>query len=295
MRMTTDRRRTAALALVAAAVFALAGCDGGRQRTSGPGAEKPTGTGPAPGPSGPAAASPKAAAEAVLKTLTEGTAAADSFTPAFRAKVAPPKTDDDRKAGYSEAALKKWLGRFEGTRFAVFGEPAVFGDKVVARGRSETGAVKDAFSLRLVKAGDGPKIDWLQRADRMGTEFTVPADADLAAAQDAARNFIDALMSADPAAAQLSMAAPWKRAIAPPPPNSTETHDAGYLTRLLKSWRDPKAVSYMLPKQELTPAKDGADFTAVLDAGGGTKTTYAMKLSKEPATGHWVVGAFDKQ
>jgi hypothetical protein len=51
----------------------------------------------------------------------------------------------------------------------------------------------------------------------------------------------------------------------------------------------------MLPKQELTPAKDGADFTAVLDAGGGTKTTYAMKLSKEPATGHWVVGAFDKQ
>jgi hypothetical protein len=296
MRMTTDRRRTTgAMALVAAAVFALAGCDSGRKGASDPGVEKETGGETAPGPSGPVAPNPKAAADAILKTLGEGKATAEMLTPAFRAKVAPPKTDEEKKAGYSDAQLRKWLGRFEATRFAIFGEPASFGNKVVVRGRSETGATKDAFSMRLVKAGDGYKIDWLQRADRMGTEFTVPSDPDLAAAQDAARNFLDALMSPDPAGAQVSMSSGWKRAVAPPPPNSGETHDAGYLTQVLKSWRDPKAVSYMLPKQELTPGKDGANFTAVLDAGGGAKTTYAMKLSKDQATGHWVVESFDKQ
>ena len=294
MRMTTDRRRTAGLALVAAAVFALVGCDSGRKGASGSGGEKGSGGETAPGPSGPTAPGPKAAADAILKTLSDGKATAEMFTPGFRAKVAPPKTEEEKKAGYSDTQLRKWLGRFEATRFAIFGEPAAFGDKVAVRGRSESGTTKDAFSLRLVKDAGGYKIDGLQRADRMGTEFTVPSDAALAAAQDAARNFIDALMSQDPAAAQPSMSEPWKRAVAPPPPNSGETHDVGYLTRLLKTWRDHNAVSYTLPKQELTPGKDGANFTAVLDAGGGAKTTYAMKLSKDP-TGHWVVESFDKQ
>jgi hypothetical protein len=296
MRLTMDRRRAARVGvLVAAAVFALAGCDsrkGGMGSTTTPGDEGLAG--PDSGPSVTRAPSPKAAAEAILKSLSDGKATAENITPAFIQKVAPPKTDDEKKAGYSDKALRAWLGRFEETRFNFFGDPAAFGSAVAFRGRAETGPVKDAFSLRLVKAGDGYKIDWLQRAERMGTEFTVPPDADLAAAQDAIRNFLDALLSTNPSAAQLSMAPAWRKAIAPPPPNSADDYEAGFLTQTLKSWK-VGAVAYTLPKQELTANKTGAVFTAVLDAGGGKQTPYAAKLSKDPATGHWVVESFDKQ
>ena len=296
MRMISDRRRAWAGALVAASVFALAGCDSGRKGASGSSGEnEPTVAGTPPTTGDPTPPGPKPAAEAILKTLGEGKATADLLTAAFRQKVAPPRTDEEKKVGYSEARLKTWLGRFEGARFTLFGEPATFGDKVAVRGRSESGATKDAFSLRLVKDGAGYKIDWLQRAERMGTEFMVPTDPELAAAQDAVRNFLDALLSPDPSVAQLSMSAAWKRSVAPPPPNSADSHDAGYLTQALKSWRDPRAVSYTLPKQELTPTKDGANFTAVLDAGGSDKTIYALKLSKDQGIGHWVVESFDKQ
>jgi hypothetical protein len=292
MRLTQDGRRAAGVVL--AAMFALGGCDSGRKGTSAPSASSGAGLA---GPDGPAAAgtpNPKQAAEALLKGIGEGKATADQFTPAFRRLIAPPKSADDKKAGYAESEFGKWLGKFEGTRFNFFGEPAVFGDRVAFRGRSESGTTKDAFSLRLIKDGAGYKIDWLQRADRMGTEFTVPSDADLAAAQDVVRNFFDALLSPDPSVAHLSMAPAWKRSLAPPQ-NSAEEFDAGFLKRVLISWRDSKALSYTLPKQQLTPTKDGADFTAVLDAGGGTKTTYAVKLSKDSASGYWLVESFTKQ
>lgn len=294
MRLTTDRcRLTGALV---AAVFAAAGCDVGRQPGIAPaagrgGAEASTTVGPAPA----VVPSPRPVADGLLKSLGDGTLAPEQLTAAFRQKIAPPKTEDDKKAGYSDAAARKWLGRFEGARFTFFGEPAPFGDAVAFRGRAESGGAKEAFSLRLVKDGRGYRIDWLQRTDRMGTEFTVPPDADLAAAQDTVRNFVEALIGADPKPAQLLMAPAWRRAVAQPPPGSADDFDEGYLTGLLKSWRDRNTLSYTLPKQALTPTRDGATFTAVLDAGNGSTTPYAMTLSKDPATGHWVVESFAKQ
>src|SRR5262245_1831258 len=116
MRMILDRRRAWAWALVAASVFALAGCDSGRRGASSSSGEKEPTVGTPSGTGDPTPSAPKPAAEAILKTLGEGKATADLLTAAFRQKVAPPRTDEEKKVGYSEAQLKTWLGRFEGTR-----------------------------------------------------------------------------------------------------------------------------------------------------------------------------------
>jgi hypothetical protein len=287
MRLTTDWRAVAALAVTA---LALAGCDSRQSRGTGAGLAPPPGPvgGPAPGPS------PRAAAESLLTAVADGKVTPEQLTPAFRTAIAPPQTDDDKKAGYSGARLRQWLDEFAGAKFA-FLEQTKVGTAVVERGRVESGNSKDAFTLRTVPAGAGYQIDWLHRSAHLGL-VPVSADPDLLAPQDAVRNFLDLLLGGDLRQAQALMAPAWKKAQAPAPPAEARKgaeYDAGFLAQAMRSWKGD-AVAYSVSKSSLNPAKDAATFTVELEA-GGKKTSYTVQAVKDKDTGWWLVAAFDKQ
>src|SRR3954452_618830 len=169
MRLTTDR----AVAVVGAVALALAARDTRRAAPAGAGA------GPAAGTTATAAGtSPREAAESLLKTLADGKLAPDQLTPYFRAVIAPPQTEDEKKAGYSDAQAREWLQGFSASKFSFLEESKV-GNAVVERGRAESPAGKVAFTLRLVPDASGYKIDWLHRSTHIGL-VPAPTDPDLA-------------------------------------------------------------------------------------------------------------------
>ena len=88
----------------------------------------------------------------------------------------------------------------------------------VSRGRAESPNRKEAFALRMVKDGDAFKVDWLHRSERMGLEIKAVADPDLAAAQDAVRNFLDLLIGGDHRQAATLMTPAWRKRTSPPHP-----------------------------------------------------------------------------
>ncbi len=284
MRLTTDRR--AGLALLGAALIALTGCKD--RPAAGPGG---AGSGTA-APGGPTA---RPAADAFLKDLGDGTVTPDRLTPEFRKVNAPPATEEEKTAGYSESAAKDWLARFKGAAFIVR-DADTFGDAIVLRGRAQVPGQAEAFTLRMVKGPNGYLCDWLHRSGIMGSEIKTPADPDLAAAQDVVRDFLDLLLGGDQRQAHALMTLDWKKKLAPPPPAEAREgadYDRGFLTQTTRSWRG-EYVAYTLSKQELDPNKDTATFTAELEA-GGKKTPYTVQAIKDKATGRWQVAGFDKQ
>jgi hypothetical protein len=285
MRLTTDWR--AGLALVAATLIALTGCkDRPAAGTGGSGADRPDASG------GPTA---RQAADAFLKDIGDGTVTPDRLTAEFRKQIAPPTTDEDKKAGYSASAATDWLARFKGANF-IARDADAFGDTIVLRGRARAPGQAEAFTLRMVKGPNGYLCDWLHRSGIMGSEIKTPADPDLAAAQDVVRNFLDVLLGGDQRQAHALMTLDWKKRLAPPPPAEARKgaeFDRGFLTQTIRSWRG-EYVSYTLSKQELDANKDSATFTAELEA-GGQKTPYTIQAIKDKASGWWLVAAFNKQ
>jgi hypothetical protein len=288
MRLTTDLRAVGALAVTA---LALAGCDSRRSGGSGSAVVPVTGasgTSPGTGPS------PREAAESLLKAVAGGRVTPEQLTPAFRAAIASPQTDDERKAGYSAPRLRQWLDGFTGARF-MFLEQTRVGSAVVERGRVEAGTAKDAFSLRIVPGGAGYQIDWLHRSTHLGL-VPAPANSDLVGPQDAVRNFLDLLLGGDPRQAQLLMTLGWKKAQAPAPPAEARKgaeYDAGFLAQAMRAWKGD-AAAYAIPKAEMSPARDAATFTVELEA-AGRKTPYTVQAVKDLTTGWWLIAAFDKQ
>src|SRR5262245_38679881 len=179
---------------------------------------------------------PRQVAEDFLKDLSAGTVGPDRLTPAFRTRVAPPKTDADRATGYSEADLRAILARFQNATY-VIGEEQGIGPAIVVRGRANAPGARQQFSLRLVQVRDSDKFqaDWLHLAERMGTGFKPPTDRDLAAAEDGLRNFLDVLMGGDHRVAQALMTAELRKSVSPLPPGSKASdgrdYDPGFLTQ----------------------------------------------------------------
>src|SRR5262245_8643826 len=198
MRLTTDLRRGRAAALAAVAVACLAGCDAkpGNQ----PGSATAT-------PGGP---TPRQVAEAFLTALSDGSVNPSQFTEAFQKAIAKSKSDPAGDA-------REYLELFRGAKFSVL-EEETFGHAVVLRGRGDWPDRKEAFSLRMVKEADGYKADWLHRSERMGMNFKSPADPDLAAAQDTARNFMDIILGGDVRLAHALMTPAWRTKLAGPTP-----------------------------------------------------------------------------
>lgn len=285
MRLTTDRWWC--VPLVAVALLGLAGC---KDRSG-------TGTAGGVGGGGDAAGGPTArhAADAFLKELGDGKTTPDQLTSEFRQQIGPPVTDDEKKAGFSDSTARDWLARFKGATFVV-GEESKLGDGIVLRGRAQVPGQAQAFALRVVKGSNGYLADWLHLAGIMGSEIKTPADPDLAAAQDVVRNFLDLVLGGDHRQVHVLMTPDWKKRLAPPTPADARKgfdYDPGFLTQSTRSWKR-EYVGYTLSKQELNAGKDGATFTAELEA-GGQKTTYAVQATKDKATGRWLVAAFDKQ
>lgn len=285
MRLTTDRR--AGLALVAVTLMSLAGCkDRPAAGTGGSGANRPDAAGDS---------SARQAADGFLKDLGDGTLTSDRLTAEFRKDIAPPGTDDDKKAGFSDSAAKDWLARFKGAAFIVGGETR-FGDVIVLRGRAQVPGQAEAFTLGMVRGANGYQCDWLHRSTIIGSEIKTPTDPDLAAAQDAVRNFLDLLLGGDHRQVHALMTLNWKKKLAPSPPAEARKgaeFDRGFLTQTTRSWKG-EYVGYTLSKQELGANKDAATFTAELEA-GGQKTPYGVQAIKDKATSRWLVAAFDKQ
>jgi hypothetical protein len=287
MRLTTDRRT--GLALLAGAILISAGCkDRPAAGTGGTG----SGTGHLDSSGGPTL---RQAADSFLTDLADGKAAPSQLTGAFRADIAPPMSDEDKKAGYSESAARDWLARFKGANFIVRDADPV-GDAIVLRGRAQVPGQAEAFTLRMVKGPTGYLCDWLHRSTIIGSDLKSPADPDLAAAQNVVRDFLDLLLGGDHRQAHALMTLDWKKKLAPPPPAEARKgaeFDRGFLTQTTRSWKGDY-VGYTLSKQELGPNKDSATFTAELEA-EGRKTSYTVRATKDKATGWWLVAAFDKQ
>ena len=124
----------------------------------------------------------------------------------------------------------------------------------------------------------------------------MPVNPDLLGPQDAVRNFLDLLLGGDVRQAQALMALAWKKSQAPAPPAEARKgaeYDAGFLAQAMRAWKGD-AVAYGIPEGEISPAKDTATFTVELEA-AGRKTPYTVQAVKDPATGWWLIAAFDKQ
>jgi len=294
MRLSTERPGPAArLAVVLAILIALAGCN---NKPKGSGTSDPT-TGVSAGQT------PMEATDTFLKALDEGKVKPAQLTVNFKKQIAPPATDADKSIGYSDARAQEWLDGFRGTKFVV-SDIAQFGGAVAVRGRAEAANRRDAFALRLVGASPTSKdtatyvMDWLHRSERMGTEIKVTTDPDLAAAQDAMRNFLDVLLGGDLRQAHALMTPAWKKSIAPPTPADARDgldYSPGFLTQTTRAWKRDFA-GYTLPKTDFTPerGRSGATFTAEFQA-GGEKVPYTVRAVKDKATDWWLVEAFEKQ
>jgi hypothetical protein len=291
---STDRRLTG---LLTAALVTLAGCDG-KSKDGVTGEVTAT---DARGPSGLAATSqtPRQAADAFLKDLGAGTVTPMRLTAAFTKKIArpfPKGSDGAREPGYSPPEVHEWLLRqFAGATFTV-GQETILGDGIVVRGRATFPDTSTAFALRMVKDGKEYKADWLHRSDRQGSEIKSPADADLAAAQDVVRNFLDVLLGGDLKQARTLMSAAWRTRLSPASPADVRDgydYGPGFLDGKLRSWRSD-FLGYTLPTAELGSNKDAATFVAEMQA-GGQNVPHTVKASKDKATGEWLVTDFDRK
>ena len=289
MRLTTDwRAGVAVLAWVAAA-----GCDGKRP-SAGTASNSTTDD---LHQSLARARTPRQVADDYLKDLSAGKVTPDRLTPAFRTRVAPSQTDADRAAGYSDADLRSYLARFEKANY-VIGEEQSIGPAIVCRGRADSPDARRQFSIRLIQVADTDKFqaDWLHLTERMGTGLKRPADTDLAAAEDALRNFLDVLMGGDHRLAHALMTDDFKKSVSPLPPGAKPTdgrdYDPGFLTQATRAWIQD-VVGYAFTKAELGADKRTATVAVELEAGGQRKPV-AVRLAKDAATGWWLVSAFDK-
>lgn len=283
MRLSTDRRR--GVALLALALFAVTGCKD--RPAAGPAAGSST-AGDLRDATGRGRA-PRQAAEDFLKDLAAGKVTPTRLTPAFRSRLAPPTADADR-------AVEAFLTRFENATY-VIAEEQTIGPAVVVRGRADMRDGKRQFSVRLIQAGDAFNADWLHLSERMGTGLQPPAEPDLKAAQDHLRNFLDVMMGGDHRLAHALMAPDLKKAVSPLPagtkPPEGRDYDPGFLTQTTRAWiRD--VVGYGISKPELAADKNAATFLVELEA-GGQKTPVHVRMVKDPASGWWLVTAFDKQ
>jgi hypothetical protein len=198
------------------------------------------------------------------------------------------------RAEATEADIREWLARFRDTRFVLLPEEVRLANGVVFRGRAEKADRREAFTLRMVKELDGYKCDWLHRSERFGMEIKPPADAELTAAQDTVRNFLDILLGGDLRQAHALMAPEWKRKLAPPYPSDEKaglTYNPGFLTGATKAWKRDY-TGYTLPKAALGPDKMTATFTAEFQAGGQT-VPYTVTAARDPATGRWLIQDFE--
>lgn len=268
MRPKTEKR-FAATALTLLAAFTLTSCDNKpKAKGTGTGSEStPVGLAIVVGPSA------RQAADAFLKSLSEGKASPEQFTAWFKKQTSKPIAEMDPE---------DWLEGFKGVNFVV-GEETKFGNSIVLRGRAESSSQKDSFSLRLTKEGGTYKVDWLHRSARQGSGITTPADADLAAAQDTARNFLDLLLGGNIRQAQALMTNEWKTSVGEP----------GFLTQAMRSWKgwDGDVVGYTFAKTDLNGKKDAATFVVEMDT-GTKKTPHTVKAKN--VNGQWLLEAFEK-
>jgi hypothetical protein len=296
MRLSTDRRP---VGLLAAALVALAGCDG--KPKDGGGGTETTGTGGGRGDRAAVATAgptPRQAADAFLKDLGEGNVTPDRVTTSFARKVGRPfPKGAEGGPGYSPPEVHAWLGQFNGATFTV-GKETKAGEAIVLRGLAQfPDKSAGAFTLRVVKDGKAYKIDWVHRSGRQASEVETPVDPDLAAAQDTVRNFLDLLLGGDLKQARSLMAPAWRTRLSPPAPSDVrEGYDfgPGFLDAKLRSWRGENFVDYTLPAGEFGPNKDAATFVAGMQA-GGQKVPYVVKAARDPVTGEWLVNDFDRQ
>ena len=280
MRLTTARRGM--IVLASAFCVALAGCDSKPKS----GAAGTAGTDTSAGPAGTGTQTARQAADEYLKELGAGKVTPDRLTTEFAGVVSRKRAADE---------INDWLGGFKGASFVV-AEESRFGDAVAVRGRMQAPGQAQAFALRLVKDGSAYKADWLHRSDRQGSEIKNQSDADLAAAQDTVRNFLDVLFGGDHRLAHALMAAPWKKSLSPPAPaDQRDGYDygPGFLTAKTRQWSGG-ILGYTFTKSELDPNKTTATFTVEL-AAESQKATVIVKAAKDPATGRWMVTDFDKQ
>ena len=281
MRLTTDRRGAVALSVA----LALAGCDS-KSKSGGAGPDtRGTGTGASPAVAGTPTA--RQAAEEFLKDLGAGKVTPDRLTADFAGRVSRKRSADE---------INDWLAAFKGATFVV-AEEARFGDAIAVRGRMQAPDKAQAFALRLAKEGTTYKADWLHRSDRQGSEIKPQADPDLAAAQDAVRDFLDVLIGGDHRLAHALMTPEWKKSLSPPAAaDQRDGYDygPGFLTAKTRQWSSG-VLGYTLTRAELGPNKTSATFTAELAGEGQRAQVYAVKAAKDSATGRWLVTEFDRQ
>jgi len=166
--------RIAPLMTLSVAVALLSGCGG--QNAGSPQAtpEKGTGSKVAMNPDQVKGAALKAAQEFLTK-VKAGTATGADLTSDFKRHFAPPELSTDNAAGYSEAAatstLKSLAGEVNSADVTIVG---VAGETAYA---SANGGTAGTTLLRVTRAGNDWKIDWLAVAPQAVKLTGLGADA----------------------------------------------------------------------------------------------------------------------
>lgn len=217
---------------------------------------------------------PRQIAEEFLKSLGEGQASVDALAPSLRTRIAPPFHASEKAVGFSEQKAKAWLSTFPQGKYTIDSEKTLpIGS--VFRGTAPVAGKSAKFTL-IVDAG---KIAWLHTAPLPVEMSRLEGSAELAAASEICRAFVETLIGSDLKLCQLTLSPALKADLAPP---FASEKDLGFspakLENKLKSLRGDGTATIREAKAE------GSAVAFRVSLGS---TTYRVVVAKE-ATGYSV-------
>lgn len=241
-------------------------------------------------------------AKAFLDSLGGGKAKTEDLSLSFKKLLAPPTFEEEKKAGFSDTNVKKWLdakGKGNGDAGATFIGTSFLptpNDKGLSIRGEVSGLPKvERFALRVDKTSTGTwEVTWFHRTT---TTSTVPAEgaaSELLQARDVAMNFIDSLTGGDTIIAEALMKTSLKESIGGAATASDKakglTYDENFLRTKLKGYRD--FASYAVTKQQMQPGDNIATFSGELKGAGDKKQNFNIKLTKDAAGVDWQIEEF---
>lgn len=233
-----------------------------------------------------------------FQALAKAPANPDSFSSAFKEKVARPKfqNTDHEKLGYDPDKLNAYLDKaLPKTLDGIEAIPVASGSCFASMGKI-AGRAENCL-IRLVPTDDatGWRIDWVQRTATIAPPFR---DAGLEPYQTEARiaaiAFLATLFDGQFDLAEAMMSKAYKSDLAFSTADSYKKlgYDSALLQQLkLRTWKG-NFVEFSIAKQTIEEGKPAVITGEMVDAGMINRKPFTLTLIKE-ANGEWLVDKFE--
>lgn len=235
---------------------------------------------------------------AFVKSLAERKATADSFTAAFKEKIARPKFQnaEHEKLGYDQDSFTRYLDKAAAGGFdGIEAVPAATGTYFASMGKKAGKTENCLIRLAPTEDATGWRVDWLHRTATIAPTYR---DASLTPAQIDARiaaiAFLSTMLDGQYDLAEALMTRRYKGELAwsNTPSDAKQGYSSGLLQQLkLSQWKG-NAVEFTIAKQDIVEGKPAVITGELVDAGMANRRPYSMTLIKE-ANGDWLVERFE--